>query len=243
MIIDKALCIGCGNCVFTCTVSAIHLIDETAQIDRDHCVECGNCLRIADCPTEALQQDELSWPRVLRKYFSDNQSEWPEGLRYSIAGTGRGTEECKTNDRTGRFKQGEVGIVVELGRPGISTKLYNAEKIIQALLASDAKLEANSPVTALLADKEKGLIKEEVRDQRVLSCIVEAKVNLKNLAGCLSLLKDISVQIDTVFTLGLVTRMQDGFISPIEPILNQIGLTPLPNSKVNLGLGKPLCRQ
>ena len=243
MIIDQDLCIGCGNCIFTCTVSAIKLIDEIAQIDRDHCVECGSCLRVADCPTEALQQDDLSWPRIVRKYFSDNQSQWPEGLRYSVAGVGRGTEECKTNDRTGRFKQGEAGIVVELGRPGISTKLYNAEKIIQALLVGGAELETNSPITALLSDKEKGVIKEEVREQRVLSCIVEAKVSLRNLARCLGLIKDVSSQIDTVFSIGLVTRMENGFVSPIEPILSQIGLTPKPNSKVNIGLGKPLCRQ
>jgi hypothetical protein len=37
--------------------------------------------------------------------------------------------------------------------------------------------------------------------------------------------------------------MKNGFVSPIEPILSQIGLASKPNSKVNIGLGKPLCRQ
>ena len=73
MIIDQETCIGCGECVFTCTVEAIRQEDEKAAIDRERCVECGNCLRIAECPAGALQQDELVWPRIVRKYFSDNQ--------------------------------------------------------------------------------------------------------------------------------------------------------------------------
>jgi hypothetical protein len=39
----------------------------------------------------------------------------------------------------------------------------------------------------------------------------------------------------------LVTRMEEGFISPIEPIINRMGLAVRHNSKINLGLGKPLC--
>ena len=53
MIIDREACIGCGNCVFTCTVEAIRLNDDKAEIDREGCVECGNCLRVAECPTDA----------------------------------------------------------------------------------------------------------------------------------------------------------------------------------------------
>ncbi|MDF1594071.1 MAG: 4Fe-4S binding protein [Desulfobacterales bacterium] len=127
MIIDQEICSGCGECVFTCTLDAIFQGDDTADIDREKCVECENCLRVAGCPTGALQQDELIWPRIIRKYFSDNQFKWPEGMRYTT-GSGRGTEECKTNDRTGKFKHGYVGVVVELGRPNSGTYLYNAEK-------------------------------------------------------------------------------------------------------------------
>jgi len=240
MIIDKESCIGCGNCVFTCTVGAICIEDETASIDREWCVECGVCLRDADCPTEAIQQDELVWPRIVRKYFSDNQFAWPEDMRYTT-GTGRGTEECKTNDRTGRFKRGEVGVLVELGRPGIGTFLYNAEKIIQALIEAGAELEEKSALPMILSDLEKGILKEELKQERVLSCIVEAKVPLGKLEKTLSSIKKVSPEIDTVFTLGLITRMEDGFVSPIAPVLNKMGLEVRMNSKMNLGMGKPLC--
>ncbi len=242
MIIDSETCIGCGDCVFTCTVGAICLAEEKAKIDREGCVECGNCLRVAGCPTGALQQDELVWPRIVRKYFSDNQFKWPDEMRYTT-GYGRGTEECKTNDRTGKFKRGEVGIMVELGRPNTGTYLCNAEKVIQILMQAGAKMAEKSPITALLNDKEKGFLREEIRNERVLSCIVEAKVKLENLEKALNLLKKGSYELDTVFSLGLVTRMEDGFISPIEPIINKMGLHVRHNAKINLGLGKPLCEE
>lgn len=240
MIIDQETCIGCGECEFTCTLDAISQEDDKACIDRKKCVECGNCLRVADCPTGALQQDELEWPRIIRKYFSDNQFKWPAEMRYTTS-SGRGTEECKTNDRTGRFKRGQVGVVVELGRPNAGTYLYNAEKIIQVMRKAGAELEEKSPMTAMISDKEKGLLRKDIRNERVLSCIVEGKVKLENLEKTLNLLKEVSDDIDTVFSLGLVTRMEEGFVSPIEPIINRMGLAVRHNSKINLGLGKPLC--
>ncbi len=242
MIIDRETCIGCGDCVYTCTVGAIGLKDEKAEIDREGCVECGNCLRVAECPTGALQQDELVWPRIIRKYFSDNQFKWPEEIRYTT-GYGRGTEECKTNDRTGKFRRGEVGVMVELGRPNTGTRLSNAEKIIQTLMAAGAEMAEKSPVTAMLSDIEKGIMKEDIRNERVLSCIVEAKVKLGDIEKALDLLKKVSQELDTVFSLGLVTRMEGGFVSPIEPILQKMGLQVRHNAKMNLGLGRPLCEE
>lgn len=241
MIIDQEQCIGCEACVFTCTVRAISMSGERARIDREACVECGNCLRVAGCPTGALQQDELAWPRSLRKYFSDNQCKWPEGMRYTL-GQGRGTEECKTNDRTGKFRRGEVGIMVELGRPNTGTSLRDAELVVRTLIQAGARMAEKSPLTALIADPQTGALQEEVRGERVLSCIVEAKVKLEELERVLRLLMAVAPRLDTVFSLGLVTRMEgDGFTSPLDPVLDRMGLKVRPNAKMNLGLGRPLC--
>jgi hypothetical protein len=160
-------------------------------------------------------------------------------MRFST-GYGRGTEECKTNDRTGKFKHGQVGVIVELGRPNTGTYLYNAEKILQTLMEAGAELEKKSPMTALVADKEKGLLREDIRNERVLSCIIETKIQLGNLENTLNLLRKVSNEIDTVFSLGLVTRMINGFESPIEPIISNMGLEVRHNSKINLGMGRPL---
>ena len=240
MIIEQETCIGCGECVFTCTVDAIRLDDETATIHREMCVECGNCLRIAECPTGALQQDELVWPRVVRKYFSDNQQQWPDELRFST-GFGRGTDECKTNDRSGRFRRGQVGVLIEVGRPGVTTDFNNVEKIIKALKKAGAEMEEKSPLTALLQDKEKGILREDIKNERVLSCIIESKVELDALEKAIEAVKQVSTEIDTVFSFSLVTRMENGFQSPIEPVLHKTGLQARPNAKINLGLGRPLC--
>ncbi|MDF1594074.1 MAG: hypothetical protein P1P89_21405 [Desulfobacterales bacterium] len=239
MIIDQETCSGCAECVFTCTVQAISLNEDKAEIDREQCVECGNCLRIAECPTSALQQDELTYPRVWRKYFSDNQQRWPDNVRFST-GYGRGTEECKTNDRTGRFKNGQIGVLVELGRPGVTASFADAEKIVQSLIQAGFEMEEKSPISALLKDKKLGLFPEEVRGERVLSCIVEGKVKIEDLETALTAVTEASKNIDTVFSLGLVTRLQDGFTSTIAPVLEKLGLQTRPNAKINLGLGRPL---
>jgi hypothetical protein len=85
------------------------------------------------------------------------------------------------------------------------------------------------------------LLREEIRDERVLSCIVEAKVKLENLENALTLLNQVSSELDTVFSLGLVTRMEDGFTSPIDPVLKKMKLQVRPHAKINVGLGRPLC--
>ena len=75
----------------------------------------------------------------------------------------------------------------------------------------------------------------------VLSCIVEAKVRLEDLEKALTTLQEIAPHLDTVFSLGLVTRMEEGFVSPIAPVLAKMGLKVRPNAKMNLGMGRPLC--
>jgi hypothetical protein len=109
------------------------------------------------------------------------------------------------------------------------------------LIKVGAELEEKSGLPLILSDQEKGILREELRNERVLSCIVEAKVPLDKLEETIDSIKRVEPEIDTVFTLGLITRMEDGFVSPIEPVLNKMGLEVRMNSKLNLGMGKPLC--
>jgi Na+-translocating ferredoxin:NAD+ oxidoreductase subunit B len=56
--VDKATCIGCGDCVVICPTKAITLQGDTASIDQKLCIGCGNC--VAACPTTALMLCRVS---------------------------------------------------------------------------------------------------------------------------------------------------------------------------------------
>ena len=49
--VDKAKCVGHGNCVPVCPVDAITMEDNKAVVS-DECIECGAC--VPSCPEEAI---------------------------------------------------------------------------------------------------------------------------------------------------------------------------------------------
>src|SRR2546428_5595941 len=101
------------------------------------------------CPTSAIAPDELSWPRLVRRAFSD-----PVVTHESTGVHGRGTEEVKTNDVTNRVGIGEGGYVVEFGRPTIGVRFRDFEKMTRALAASGIDFEPRKPVRHLLTSKK-----------------------------------------------------------------------------------------
>ena len=123
MKIDVELCTGCEQCHPYCPVGAIGTVDSESEIDQDVCVECGVCLKADVCPTDAIYQPELEWPRSIRAAFSN-----PKQPHASGSG-GRGTQEMKTNDVTGRFRWGYAGIGVEMGRPGVSSSFKDLQTV------------------------------------------------------------------------------------------------------------------
>ena len=122
------------------------------------------------CPVKAIYEprETMEWPRSVRKVFSD-----PTSKHENTGVRGRGTEEVKTNDVTARFKIGFFGIALEFGRPGVGTRLGDVEVITKALAEEGIGFEAANPLTFLMEDASTGIIKAEVRNEKVLSAIVE----------------------------------------------------------------------
>lgn len=234
MKIDPELCIGCGQCPPYCPVGAISLEEDIAGIDLNECAECGNCLRSSNCPVDAIFQQELEWPRTVRSILSD-----PLTIAVESGISGRGTEEMKTNEVTGRFRLGEVGIAIEVGRPITGARLYDVEKIAQAVAKLDVKFEKINPTTSLMSDPKTGKFKDDVLNEKVLSAILEFAVKPEQLPQLFEILKKVSEQIESVFSLDVATRLAPDGSVPTDPFIKASGLWLAPNGKTNVGLGRP----
>ena len=235
MIIDQEKCTGCEQCIEYCPVSAIRIDDEKANINQDLCAECGNCYRVNVCPTDAIFRNELIWPRTIRNIFSD-----PISVFQETGVSGRGTEESKTNDVTNRFKKGEVGFTIDVGRPNAGgVKLREVEKIcLQLSSRLDIHYDPNNPLTYLMEDPKRGKLKKDVLDEFVVSAIIEFKVPLNQCPEVVKVLENISHHIDTVFSIGVISRVDEDGTIPAAKILEEEGLQIRPNGKTTLNLGR-----
>jgi Fe-S-cluster-containing hydrogenase component 2 len=230
--IKEDRCIGCGQCVIVCPVQAITLVNNKAVINKDLCVECSVCLRSANCPSNAIKRTKLRMPRLVRNPFSDVIA------THKITGVpGRGTEEMKTNDVTNRIKQGEIAFSIEIGRPGIGARLAVAELFTIPLAEIGVEFEKASPLTSLLID-DKGHLKEDLKNERVLSAIIEFKIPYEKTSEILELIMKLDKEIDTVFSVGVISRVAENGEIPVMDLLNEKNLPVRPNAKINVGLGR-----
>lgn len=262
MHIDQNKCVGCANCVPVCPMGAVRIgAGGRAEVNTDECVECFTCYRGMSkeklpgwlirplrrglklvrlrfepdpdvCPTSAFTPDELAWPRVLRREFSD-----PLQPHSSTGGGGRGTAEVKTNEITNRVKDGQAGFVVELGRPGIGVRFRDVDVVTQAVVPLGAQFEPNNPVTALMSDVPNGKMKPEILNEKIMSCIVEFRVPLARAPEVLKTVQACARRIDTVIAIGAAARCDAQGNDQLKAVLEQQGYR-FYRGKVNLGLGR-----
>jgi len=268
MEIDKKKCIGCGNCHTVCTMGVIYLDEDgKSVVNQEECVECFTCYRVLRneryqpwfvrairkvlaffrlgylgevdvCPTGALTPRELEWPRSVRAVFSD-----PTTIHPGTGVPGRGTDEIKTNDVTGRLRKGEVGLVVEMGRPGIGAYFRDIEKVAMALAKLKPHFEKENPVTQLMVDSKTGKMREDVLNEKVLSAIIEIKTRLEKIPEFLHTLEEVQKEIDTVISIGVASKCRPDGTIPHEEWVKKAGYALSPNGKTNIGLGCPLFQE
>ena len=184
------------------------------------------------CPTSAIVPDDLVWPRIVRRAFSD-----PQVTHESTGVHGRGTEEVKTNDVTNRVGIGEVGYVVEFGRPTIGVRFRDIEKMTVELAKLGIDFESRNPVTHMMTDKTTGKIRDDILDEKILSAIVEFKTPMQMMASVLHRIEAVSRTLDTVVALGVSTRCDEDGDSALDSLLLEEGFAYV-RGKTNLGLGR-----
>ncbi|MBW2148275.1 MAG: 4Fe-4S dicluster domain-containing protein [Deltaproteobacteria bacterium] len=246
---DPEKCIGCELCRIYCPVDVIHTKPRSPDmpgkgkyyvvIDEEGCVECRCCVRADVCKSGALYQPEMQWPRTIRAAFSD------PSITFAETGVpGRGTEEMKTNEVTGRYKRGMVGIATEMGRPGVGARLRDLEKMAMALAGIGARFEPKNPVTAvLMEDTRTGKLKPDVLNEKVLSAIIEAEVPLEKFRKALEAIREVGKNLESVFSLDVICPPEADGIIPVLPIIAREGLEVRINGKTNLGLGRHTNKQ
>jgi ferredoxin len=263
MQVDQTKCVACSNCVPICPMGAIHIdpIVNRATVNEAECVECYTCYRGMSkeqlnptlvrtlrgvlkllrirfdpepdvCPTDALTEQPLAWPRSVRRAFSD-----PLVTHEATGVAGRGTEEVKTNDVTNRVQEGEVGLTIEFGRPGVGVRFREIQTMSRALVRLPVTFEPKNPVFALMSEPATGTLRADILEEKVLSAILELQTTLDHVPAVLRLVDEVAQGLNTIVAIGVATRCDAQGENRVEPLLARAGYTGY-RAKTNLGLGR-----
>jgi len=233
--IDKSKCVGCGSCVPLCPMEAITLANEKSSIDPNECAECGTCWRAKVCPVDAITPVQLEWPRLMREMFSN-----PLVVKKSTGVIGRGTEETKTNDATNRYKRGQIGVIVEPGRPVLGARFHDVEKILKKFRSRGYEVVSQNPVADLIADQKTGALNPEILDEKIISCVIELIVPDTSAHDVMTAVRELSGEVESVFSVSIALRANEQGKSRFEELFGRV--YQLPNGKVNIGVAADVAK-
>jgi hypothetical protein len=213
-------------------VSAISLGDETSSIDAHECTECSTCTRSEVCPVDAIKTVELGWPRVLRETFSN-----PLAKHETTGITGRGTEGIKTNDAQNRFRRGDIGVFIEVGRPVLGGRFSDVNRIVKKFKAHGYDVIEENPISALIDDPKTGALKPDILDEKIISCVIEFVLPDTAADELMAVVHELSGQVESVFSLSVALRADGEGRSPFEELFGT-NVFCLPNAKANIGMAE-----
>ena len=90
-----------------------------------------------------------------------------------------------------------------------------------------------------MKDAKTGKHREDILGEFVLSAIVEGDVPIDKLELVLAALKKVAGEVDTVFSVGLSSRVYPDGSLVFKDQLQRLGYTPYRCGKTNVGLAKP----
>ena len=244
VVIDQDRCVDCGVCIRsgTCRMEAIYL-PETPWPRSIRAAFSGGGFSYNIKGEMWNEKGERMYGRLWNKTPLPRMT-FKELVYYSengFTGGGRGTLEMKNNDKTGRYRKGEVGVACELGRPCVGFYWRDFEKVSMAIAELGVEFETENPASQLI-DLKTGAIKEdygEIRDERCMSAIVEAKVPIEKAVDVYKRMTKVAEEIDTVFSFCFINKCEGG-VPPLKKIFEEAEIRARINGKTNIGLGRPL---
>lgn len=228
MLIKIDSCIGCRECIPYCPMNALKMNKGKIEVDRMECVECNICYYSGTCPTGAISVEELNWPRKIRTLFSDplQSNNYPSILTKVI------------KQETDSSNSLDVWIAIELGRPCVGTRFYDVEKIIMAMMETGCEIEADNLIADLIIDKNTGKLVNDVLDEKVLSATVRFRVKINMVTQVLKTLRKVSSKIKTVFSVYLISDVNQDNHAYIESFVKNSDIDLSINGKTNIGISR-----
>ncbi len=231
-------CIGCKSCHPVCTQNAIYALKVDgrikSEINQTECVECGACLRSEVCPKSAIFMPELEWTRLARAQFGNPY--YHPAPRPGVPAP----PEIKMNDINGLIPGGITEIIVEVGRPGVSTTFFDVQTIAIAMVGAGVRLHPGSSVATIMTDIQTGTIRDDVLGERALCVMIHGRIENSSLKEALLAIKRAASKIDTVFSLSVVNLLEEDSSAAAVSIAEEAGFRVSLHAKVNVGLGRRL---
>ena len=124
---------------------------------------------------------------------------------------------------------------VELGRPVLGARFYDVEKAVQLFTSYGYRPVKENPVSELIRDPASGLLRKEILNEKVISCVLEFVLPRKESANLLKISGELGNRVDTVFNVCVALRADDQGESPFYRIFPP-DVFCLPQAKVNIGI-------